>query len=41
MKSEIDKDYLVLLCYKLNKIDLMEFYLLVVVYGYVYVVLDG
>ena len=41
VKSEIDKDHPVLLCYKPNKTDLMEPYLLAVAHGYVYVAPDG
>lgn len=41
VKSEIDKDHPVLLCYKPNKNDWMEPYLLAVAHGYVYVAPDG
>lgn len=41
VKSELDKDHPVLLCYKPNKTDWMEPYLLAVAHGYVYVAPDG
>jgi len=41
IKTEIDKDHPVLLCYQPNKADWMEPYLLVVAHGYVYVAPDG